>query len=329
MAYHKGRGILFGGVHDVEESEEGMDSEFFDALYAWNIEKNRFYPLKLRLAKSASKKQADVRVRLKRERGRADEAELLRNLASLDIQSSAAEQEANRIDMDLDHEEVVEHLAKKPVLMIMPHPRFNAQLAVEGDILYIFGGTYEHGDAEYTFDEMWAIDLGKLDGVKEIYRKELADWQGSAEEGSDTEGDEEESENEDEGDKPQSVILPPIMTEDELEPMTLREDSVDEAGAGVVDTGPQPRPFENLRDFYARTSDMWQRILLERLRQESGPERSDKELRKDAFELADSKWWECREEITALEDEQEGAGIGEVIDIAGRGNELGSDSRRR
>ena len=28
MAYHKGRGILFGGVHDVEENEEGIESEF-------------------------------------------------------------------------------------------------------------------------------------------------------------------------------------------------------------------------------------------------------------------------------------------------------------
>src|SRR5882757_2689323 len=32
MAFHKGRGIMFGGVHDVEESEEGIDSEFFNAL---------------------------------------------------------------------------------------------------------------------------------------------------------------------------------------------------------------------------------------------------------------------------------------------------------
>ena len=33
MAHHRGRGILFGGVHDVEDSEEGIDSEFFDQLF--------------------------------------------------------------------------------------------------------------------------------------------------------------------------------------------------------------------------------------------------------------------------------------------------------
>jgi len=37
MVHHKGRGIAFGGVHDVEESEEGIDSEFFNQLWAYNM----------------------------------------------------------------------------------------------------------------------------------------------------------------------------------------------------------------------------------------------------------------------------------------------------
>lgn len=55
MAYHKGRGILFGGVHDVEESEEGMESEFFNGLFAWNVERNRFFPLTLRKPRAPKK----------------------------------------------------------------------------------------------------------------------------------------------------------------------------------------------------------------------------------------------------------------------------------
>ena len=328
MAYHKGRGILFGGVHDIEKSEEGIDSEFFDALYAWNIEKNRFYPLKLRLTNLASKKPAGDRSALKRERGRADEAELLHNLALLEMKSSMVEPESSNLKQESDGEEAVVESAK-PMSMTMPHPRFNAQLAVHDDVLYIFGGTYEHGDAEYTFDEMWAIDLGKLNGVKEIYRRELEDWQGSEEEDSDSESEAEKSEEENDVDDPQCNNPPLIENKNELKAETLKEDSNDEAENVMVDTRPQPRPFENLRDFFTRTSDMWQRILLERLRQESQPERSVKELRKDAFELADKQWWECREEITVLEDEQEEAGIGEIINIADRGNEVGSDSRRR
>lgn len=44
-----------------------------------------------------------------------------------------------------------------------------------------------------------------------------------------------------------------------------------------------------------------------------------KEIKTKAFELSEEKWWDCREEITALEDEQEAAGIGEVISLADRG----------
>ncbi len=43
-----------------------------------------------------------------------------------------------------------------------------------------------------------------------------------------------------------------------------------------------------------------------------------KEIKTKAFELSEEKWWDCREEITALEDEQEAAGIGEVVSLADR-----------
>ena len=71
MAYHKGRGILFGGVHDVEESEEGIDSEFFSDLFIWNIDRNRFFPQSLRRPKAGTKKQAQAS--RGRDRGKADE----------------------------------------------------------------------------------------------------------------------------------------------------------------------------------------------------------------------------------------------------------------
>jgi Domain of unknown function (DUF4110) len=46
---------------------------------------------------------------------------------------------------------------------------------------------------------------------------------------------------------------------------------------------------------------------------------SVKELKTKAFELSEEKWWDCREEITALEEEQEAAGIAEVVSLADRG----------
>lgn len=53
-----------------------------------------------------------------------------------------------------------------------------------------------------------------------------------------------------------------------------------------------------------------------------------KEIKTKAYELSEEKWWDCREEITALEEEQEEAGITEVVSLAERG-EAGGGHRRR
>lgn len=44
-----------------------------------------------------------------------------------------------------------------------------------------------------------------------------------------------------------------------------------------------------------------------------------KEIKAKAFKLSEEKWWDSREMVTALEDEQEAAGISEVISLADRG----------
>ena len=335
QAYHKGRGIMFGGVHDIEESEEGIDSEFFDQLFAFNIERNRFFPLILRRPKTAPRKQIEDRG-ARRGRGKADEAELLRNLAALETKGSIADSQVMGTEHLLEEEDLQARAAKS-VLSTMPHPRFNAQLAVQGDVLYIFGGTYERGDREYTFDEMHAIDLGKLDGVQEIYRRELENWQvddSESESESDEDEDEGTTDEDTEGDAPMGVALQPAEMPIKAIERPLAEEQTDETEIEqpeilVADLRPYPRPFESLREFFFRTSDSWQELVGEQL-QRKGDEMSNsiKELRKLAFELAEIKWWDSREEITAEEEKQEEAGIGEIISVADRAN-IGGPNRRR
>ena len=101
----------------------------------------------------APKTHGDGRGTAKRARSKADEVELLRNLAALQTKGSTAHTTSEVIQVDTDMPDVSTKLVK-PVLDAMPHPRFNAHLAIQDDVLYIFGGTYEHADAEYTFDEM-------------------------------------------------------------------------------------------------------------------------------------------------------------------------------
>ena len=356
MAYHKGRGIQFGGVHDVEESEEGIDSEFYNTLFAWNIERNRYFPLTLRKPRAQKKANAGNERSGRRGRGQANEEELLRNLAALETGKSLADADEMEIEKrKVDDDEGDAALPVKEVLMEFPHVRFNAQLAVQDDVLYIYGGTYEKGDREYTFDEMYAVDLGKMDGVKQIFRREPENWLGSEDdsEDDDDEDDEEDDEEEDEEDEDGDVKMEDkkqLYTEsarkskrkekegaatDEASeaPSSTFDDTPEESSTASLDDNlPHPRPFESRRDFFQRTGNEWQEALMTGLRWKGiQPETlSVKEIKTKAFEMSEEKWWDSREEITALEDEQEAAGVGEVVALADRGDAgTGGAGRRR
>lgn len=229
---------------------------------------------------------------------------------------------------------------EKPTTFELPHVRFNAQLAVQDDTLYIYGGTFEKGDREFTFDEMYSVDLGKLDGVKEVFRRELEDWQGSEDE--DSEDEDDEDDDDDEGSEEETELSTPATSVAAADDQTAIANAAEKAeveeepeeSAEPTDTLPHPRPFESLREFFTRTSNQWQDVILEEMKykhQRDIEERSVKEIRKSAFSRSEQKWWDCREEIQALEDEQEAAGIGEVVSLEGRGDGGGGTggARRR
>ncbi|KAI1209995.1 galactose oxidase [Annulohypoxylon truncatum] len=345
MAYHRGRGLLFGGVHDVEQSEEGMESEFFNQLYAWNIERNRFFPLALRKARTQKKVPPQEQRVGRRGRAQANEEELLKQLAALQAGSSLDDADDMEVDLKAgqEPEEPEKPVRDMPVSMEFPHPRFNAQLAVQDDVLYIYGGTYEAKDREYTFDDLYAIDLGKMDGCKQIFKREDDTWVGSddEDEDEDEEDEDEDDEEDEEGDidmsyeEPEALLSPSKRKKKQIDEVSIADttttaesstwDAMSEADTvtTTVDDGlPHPRPFESRRDFFNRTSNEWQEILMTNLRWKNIPPESltIKEIKTKAFELSEEKWWDCREEITALEDEQEAAGIGEVVSLADKGD---------
>jgi hypothetical protein len=51
-----------------------------------------------------------------------------------------------------------------PVSLLNPPVRPDLQACVVGNTLWLFGGTIEIGEREITLDDMWSLDLGKLDG---------------------------------------------------------------------------------------------------------------------------------------------------------------------
>ncbi|KAJ5776472.1 uncharacterized protein N7511_001483 [Penicillium nucicola] len=338
MAYHKGRGIMFGGVHDVELTEEGIDSEFFDTLFAWNTDRNRFFPLTLRRPRAPGKKQQANQAAKSKNRGKADEEELLANLKALEAKVGVRGDDDEDEEMSTPQpEEPVEPAKPSVVRFEMPHRRFNAQLAVQDDTLFIFGGTFEKGDREFTFDDMYSIDLVKLDGVKEVFYKEPENWNLLKEEDSDEEMDDEEDDDEmdEDEEKAEEMSLDASPAPEDVEASSVTKDmeqlEVEESEEpNVNDSRPLPRPFESLREFFSRTSEDWQNIMMEIAKaRDEASEKTIKELRKAAFSMAEEKWWDSREEIMALEDEQEAAGIGEVVSISDRTDNAGGAGRRR
>ncbi|KAK2612438.1 Kelch repeat-containing protein 3 [Conoideocrella luteorostrata] len=353
MTWHKGRGILFGGVHDIEQSEEGMDSEFFNQIFAWNIERNRFMPLGLRKPRQQKKVAVDQQRVGRRGRAQANEDELLRQLAALETGASLDDADGIEIEQkETAADDDEKPTREMPVTMEPPHVRFNAQLTVQDDVLYIYGGTFEKGDREFTFDDLYAIDLSKLDGCKEIFNRPVEDWIESEDEDDEDddedeydEDDEEDEDDEDEDQEGRGAEQPQTPSKRKKQqdvssdtaseaPSTPSEDEDTDTTATSVDDGlPHPRPFESRREFFVRTSAEWQEILMTSLRWKNiQPETlAIKEIKAKAFELSEEKWWDSREEITALEEAQEAAGIQEVVSLAERGDggAAGGGARRR
>jgi hypothetical protein len=121
-------------------------------------------------------------------------------------------------------------------------------------------------------------------------------------------------------------------TEASMPSSSIDDETETDTVASSVDDGlPHPRPFESRREFFTRTTNEWQEILMTNLRWKNiQPETlTIKEIKTKAFELSEEKWWDCREEITALEDEQEAAGIGEVVSLADKADAPGGAGRRR
>jgi hypothetical protein len=264
----------------------------------------------------------------RRQRGKADEDELLANLAKLEAKGSIAGDMDGIESAPVEEEEAGEK-KELPVKYEFPHRRFNAQLAVQDDTLFIFGGTFERGDLEFTFADMYTIDLGQLDGVREVFYNEPSDWNKQVEESDDSDEDEDMEDSEEEYDDAMSIDSTPTTARSEISVSTLptEPEEIETITPLQQDSKPYPRPFESLRDFFARTGDDWQRVVLAKTPNATS-ESSIKDLRKKGFSQAEERWWDCREEIRALEDEQEAAGISEVVSLAERGQDVGAGKRR-
>lgn len=303
MVHHRGRGILFGGVYDTDETEESLSSTFFNSLYAYQIEQNKWFALTLR----APRKKQAVQQSNKVEDRHADlENELAEILGKkLGLDNDGENDAENNADKSREQTPVPDEDKREyPVVPNLPHPRFNAATAVVDDNLFIFGGVWENGDNEYTLDSFYSVNLGRLDGLK-VYWEDLRELEEEAAASSDEddEGDDYDDENEEEL---------PVEDEEEEEPEEEEEEEEEEP-AGTPDPRPwlpHPKAFETLRAFYVRTADAFVEWAFSQDKDARG-----KDLKRIAFELAEDRWWERREDVRAQEDQyEELGGVADVVE---------------
>jgi hypothetical protein len=187
--------------------------------------------------------------------------------------------------------------------MELPQKRFNATLAVGmDDKLYIYGGTYEApGRREVTIDDFHVIDLGKLDGVRQLWSRTVIEEESEDEEEDEDEEDEDEDmPDEDEPSEPQEMQ---VDTPTPSATPVAEAEATEETKSSFNPSFPQPLPFETLKAYYDRTAKEW--LVLTTDKSKAG--------RREAFIKAEGYWWECREEIREMEEQMEESGVQEVV----------------
>ncbi|OMO99069.1 Kelch repeat type 2, partial [Corchorus capsularis] len=355
MCVHKKRALLFGGVVDMEMQGDVMMSLFMNELYGFQLDNNRWYPLELRKEKSTKAKLkkdsqqqpegSDLNDKINAFEAEPSSTNDKYQISEYDEDEEAGDEESNIdemsqqmvTDMTIDDGGSTKSSTKpqksksvssfqNSVLpeIVKPCGRINSCMVVGKDTLYIYGGMMEVKDQEITLDDLYSLNLSKLDEWNCIIPASESEWVEASEE-EDEDDDEDDSEDEGESDSNDEETdededdaeakndgARSLQTGDAValirgEGKNLRRKEkrarIEQirANLGLSDSQRTPMPGESLRDFYRRTSLYWQMAAHEHT------QHTGKELRKDGFDLADSRYRELKpllDELAILEAEQ-------------------------
>jgi len=220
MVLNRGRLVVFGGVHDEDTADgDGLVSEFYADAHSYTIETGRWRALAVesKPGKPAALAAADSGGG---EGGVASRAAEGGDATSLLALGGGRRRNRNRNDSDDEDVAGAAALAAgtaagaaEPPLAESeeggaasapaPCPRMNHRVALKGNTMYVYGGLYEPEESsEITLNDMWSVDLSKLDGwtclhagnaPEDALVRELSDDGSSSDDSSEGEGEEEES----------------------------------------------------------------------------------------------------------------------------------------
>lgn len=204
--------------------------------------------------------------------------------------------------------------------VVKPCGRINGCMVVGRDTLYLYGGLMEVGDREITLDDLYTLDLNKLDEWRCLIEASKSEWVERSEEdeetdsesGVDTDGEKSEDDVDDESEnldgKPRvfsAAQETAALLRGEGKKMLRKERKIKienlRSVLGLADLQRTPKPGETLKDFFERTNLYWQMAAYEHT------QHTGKELRKDGFDLAEGRYRELKpvlDELAKLEAEQ-------------------------
>lgn len=141
--------------------------------------------------------------------------------------------------------------------ILFPWPRFNSQMCIVKNTLFLFGGIIETNKIEHTLSDFWSINLERMDSWNGIMVDpiDLSNWLG------DLDSDSSESSNDyddDEDDQEKKEEL-----ERNKRKATLLKNHIENARKQRDDSiNVFPHPEETLKEFYTRTVGYWQMRML-------------------------------------------------------------------
>lgn len=333
-ALHKQTMVVFGGVEDVE-TDEDLESTFHNDLFGFDITRKKWFPMTIR------KRKAKAGGRRRRKKTTSPNATNGASSAGaptgdktgegkevgaqpcgvqpgaddacdvegeLDAGSSAPADGAQ----DGDEDEEIDPVAMEAMLKqeqaeeVAPCGRFNACIAIQRNVLYISGGVLEKRERDITMDDLWEVDLNKLEEYRLLKPiGEDVEWIDSEDDDSDGSDAEEDASD---GGRPGSSSLDGNHEksdddedgDDADSGRRLRRRKANlEARMAQAEDVLTPRVFETLKDYHERTKAHWIGEVHEAMG--SG----GKELRRIAFEWAYKRYWEVKPTLRELEEIEE------------------------
>ena len=171
LAVHapKAKAIMFGGVFDQDGGGDKLYSELFNEAYQFNMSSRRWFPLSVRPPKAKGKdkdveKDASLGQSLSKDPAVARAATLIQ--AAFRGYAVRKAYETYRVGgkiSELLYSPATYGIDWDSKELIRPRARSAPSLFVLKNTLWLWGGMVEIGHTDVVLDDLWCLDLGKLD----------------------------------------------------------------------------------------------------------------------------------------------------------------------